>query len=238
MNANEPNLPPEFVCPPIIGFCGFKRSGKTYAAHVVGNWLEMQGYWPIYLNFADPLKEVARYLFGTDESNKNEEIALFADSILTPTHRHALITLGTEWGRRMIHPEIWTRVWEAKYKEKIEESRRSNTEEERKMPRVVLVSDVRFENEVELIENSGGLLFEIYRAAAHPMAARWWYPLDQRLNGWLSRRCLHESEHLPTMKLGFRRINNDELDHHVLKKRALDIVYDEIKDYNVPFPFL
>lgn len=61
--------------------------------------------------------------------------------------RHVLRTLGTEWGRDCIHPEVWLRCWEARL-----------VEGER-----TVVDDVRFPNETEVIKQRGGILVRVVR---------------------------------------------------------------------------
>lgn len=61
--------------------------------------------------------------------------------------RHMLRTLGTEWGRDCIHPEVWLRCWEA-----------------RLVPgEHTVVDDVRFPNEAELIKRHGGIMVRVVR---------------------------------------------------------------------------
>jgi len=68
-------------------------------------------------------------------------------SSLNVTSRHLLQTLGTEWGRQCVHPDMWLRVWEVRAK---------------RYERVV-VDDVRFANEAELVRSLGGELWRIDR---------------------------------------------------------------------------
>lgn len=63
------------------------------------------------------------------------------------TVRHLLQTLGTEWGRRSVADDVWLRVWHYSAK---------------RYERVV-VDDVRFSNEAELIKAQGGELWLIER---------------------------------------------------------------------------
>jgi hypothetical protein len=57
-------------------------------------------------------------------------------------------TLGTEWGRKIIHPEIWLLAWK-------------NSVEELGAYGNVVVDDVRFPNELAIIQS-------------HPSSALWW----------------------------------------------------------------
>ena len=63
------------------------------------------------------------------------------------TVRHLLQTLGTEWGKCLVADDVWLRVWHHSAK---------------RYERVV-VDDVRFPNEAELIKAQGGELWLIER---------------------------------------------------------------------------
>lgn len=65
--------------------------------------------------------------------------------------RHLLRTLGTEWGRTCVHPEVWLIAWRSRAERYI----RSGTP--------VVVDDVRFPNEADLIRTLGGQLWRIDR---------------------------------------------------------------------------
>lgn len=123
----------------IIGISGKARVGKdTFAAVVVE---AIQGY---RYGFADPIKRMTDVLVprGTDDQ-KELVIPEFGKS-----RRQLWQTLGTEWGRQMIHPDIWLTVagWEL----------------ERNGPGMV-ISDVRFENEATWIRRRGGVIVHISR---------------------------------------------------------------------------
>ena len=72
--------------------------------------------------------------------------------------RHAMITLGTEWGRDLIHPDLWV-----------------DTETAHLLgfhsPRDrVLFDDVRFPNEVAAIRRLGGLIWRVERPGLTALA--------------------------------------------------------------------
>jgi energy-coupling factor transporter ATP-binding protein EcfA2 len=86
----------------LIAICGRQGSGKTTAA----KHLEKVGYTRI--RFADRLKKMLREGLGIpdeyiDGYKKNES----CEWLCGRTARHAMVTLGTEWGRRKIHKDIW-----------------------------------------------------------------------------------------------------------------------------------
>ena len=64
--------------------------------------------------------------------------------------RHMLRTLGTEWGRQCIRPDIWLRCWQERIKPHT----------------LVVVDDVRFTNEADLVRNLGGEMWLVERPDA------------------------------------------------------------------------
>jgi len=64
--------------------------------------------------------------------------------------RHMLQTLGTEYGRQCIHPDIWVRCWKG---------RASRFD-------AVVADDVRFPNEAKMIKLLGGEMWRIDRPGA------------------------------------------------------------------------
>lgn len=123
-------------------------SGKT----TVARWLaEERGY--TIVPFAQTIKEMLHPMMvslGCDHAeatdlleNKKQVVVPGAEVSV----RHMLRTLGTEWGRSCIHPQIWLRCWSERiqYYDK------------------VVVDDCRFRNEAELIKNLGGALWYVER---------------------------------------------------------------------------
>ncbi len=112
-------------------------SGKSTVAKMLAG---------VTFSFADPLRNfVARTLtslghdgFGLVRNNKEQKIAGIG---VTP--RQMMQTLGTEWGRSCVHPEIWVMIAESEAKNWL----RSVD---------VTFDDVRFPNEVEMIRRLGG----------------------------------------------------------------------------------
>lgn len=63
------------------------------------------------------------------------------------TPRHAMMTLGTSWGRNLIHKNIWIQAWK-------------NTIPD--YPKIV-VDDLRFPNEYEHLKRMNAYVIKIYR---------------------------------------------------------------------------
>lgn len=123
----------------LIGFAGFAGAGKTTAAKYLG---EKHGY--IRTSFATPIKDMLQIL-GLDTAHLSGHLKHTPTVLLGgKTPREAMQTLGTEWGRNLVHPDLWVEQWTDAAREHLGARRR------------VVVDDVRFENEVRAIEELGG----------------------------------------------------------------------------------
>ena len=91
----------------VIALVGKAGAGKTVAGqHLVNTY----GY--KRLRFAERLKAML-YAFGLDYNvvdGKDKEQS--CESLCGQTPRHAMQTLGTEWGRRMIGDNLWVKALE------------------------------------------------------------------------------------------------------------------------------
>ena len=118
----------------LIGIAGPARAGKdTLCSYMLDN---LGGVW-LRSSFADPLKEMLRAI-GVDCSDDAKAV-VSDDYGVTP--RHMMQTLGTEWGRHMIDGDIWVKAFA-----------RLNA------GKCVIVPDVRFENEADLVREHGVLI--------------------------------------------------------------------------------
>ena len=123
----------------LIGIHGPARAGKdTLCSYMLDN---LDGIW-LRSSFADPLKEMLRAI-GVDCSDDKKAV-VSDDYGVTP--RHMMQTLGTEWGRHMIDGDIWVKAFA-----------RLNA------GKGVIVPDVRFENEAELVREHGVLIHLVGR---------------------------------------------------------------------------
>lgn len=138
--------------PSLIGlYSPAAQSGKSTAAA----YLSKQGYRTI--PFASPLKAMLRTFllqlgYGPDAidhylTTGKEDV--LPGIVCSP--RHLLRTLGTEWGRSCVHPEVWLLCW------------RSTAQRYLQSGTPVVVDDVRFPNEADLIRSLGGQLWRIDR---------------------------------------------------------------------------
>jgi len=130
---------------PVIGIAGPARAGKDTVASYI---LAARGYGYRY-GFADPLKRMllALNIDCTDPfwvENKERPIPALGGVSL----RHLMQTLGTEWGRQLVHPDLWVTLAKQQYADA--------------GPGMV-IADVRFENEAKWIRATGGLVIHIRR---------------------------------------------------------------------------
>jgi len=128
----------------IIGIVAHAGSGKTVAAK---HLQDAHGF--TRMRFAHNLKAMLKVGLGlTDEQLDGRDKMVPLDQFGGCTPRHIMQTLGTEWGRRMVHSDIWTNAW-----------RRSAS----MVDGPIVVDDVRFPNEAAAIRAEGGILWRINR---------------------------------------------------------------------------
>ena len=168
----------------IIGLVGFIGSGKG----TVGDILEQKGF--IKDSFAKPLKDACAVMFGwsrellegdTEMSRKwrEEPDSYWSEKFgreFTP--REALQKMGTEAGRDVFHKDIWviSLLNRAKGKD-------------------VVVTDVRFQNEIQYIQDNGGIVIRVKRGEDPD-----WFPLlekiqlDTERTKFMQHEYIHKSE--------------------------------------------
>lgn len=88
----------------VILLTGPAGAGKSTAADLI-NQLD-ENHWETD-SFATPLREMLMSAFGLRRRHFREEKELPLEQLGGRTPRYALQTLGTEWGRELIHPSIW-----------------------------------------------------------------------------------------------------------------------------------
>lgn len=123
--------------PRVIGLAGPAGVGKSKAAdHLVERF-------PHYdkAAFADPIKAMLAEGLGLDCNQLYGSAKGEVDSRYECTPRHIMQTLGTEWGRQLIHPDVWTRAMAG-----------------RVAGRRVVIDDVRFPNEAAFVRERGVLV--------------------------------------------------------------------------------
>lgn len=132
----------------LIGMTGRAGSGKTLAAGMIPG--------AVVIQLADPLYAALATLLGVpevllrDRGFKERPIDWIGKS-----PRQLLQSLGTEWGRDSVRPDLW-----------LEQCRRRIAMLQEHGVGTIVVADVRFENEASMIREAGGVVWHVRRPAA------------------------------------------------------------------------
>lgn len=144
----------------IIGISGVARSGKDTLAKM----LISEAGEAVHMSFAAPIREFVARLLGLplkdllDGPVKEQPIPELGGK----SPRQLMQTLGTEWGREMIDPDLWIKV--ARW-------RLGDLKKDLFPPKIVVFSDVRFDNEAEMIRSMGGTIVVLRRPHATQVEA-------------------------------------------------------------------
>ena len=156
----------------LIGICGPARSGKDTVGQLISKVIvdtrndTLQDHVIATESFAAPIKSMIAMLldfFGYGsimnppqlapylDGDKKEEVL---DKIGVST-RKLMQTLGTEWGRDMIADDLWLNCMEERihhYAEAVKHGHKGA---------FVIVTDLRFDNEAEMIKRNGGTILQV-----------------------------------------------------------------------------
>lgn len=134
---------------PVIGLTGAAGSGKDSVAEII-----CEQYRFIRLGFADSIYEMASIIARTPvhvlQKREGKEVIL---ERLGVSSRRLLQTLGTEWGRILINENLWVNHLDDELK----------SIESRLGLNGLVISDVRFQNEVDFVHNMGGEVWRVGR---------------------------------------------------------------------------
>lgn len=152
--------------PAAVAICGPAGSGKTTLAELL---CRERGFIPF--KFADPLKDMLRAFYQNvglcgpeiDRRLEGDMKELPCPYLGNRTPRHAMRTLGTEWGRDMIWSQLWLNVWSLR----VGSAGRVNP---------YVSDDLRFSNEAAAVRAVGGVIVEVRRPGvgydrSHPSEA-------------------------------------------------------------------
>jgi predicted kinase len=137
----------------VIGLIGAKSSGKSEAARCL---VEYHGF--ERLRFADGLKRMLRALGLTEAQVDGDSKEEPSDLLCGQTPRWAMQSLGTEWGRKLIGDNIWAAVTQHHIMTRLCADPHAN----------IVVDDVRFPNEVIMLQQLGGQVWRVRRPAVEP----------------------------------------------------------------------
>jgi len=122
----------------IIGVAGFIGAGKTLAASMIPD--------ATHLQWADPIYRALAAMFDVDEQT-------LRDRSQKESIRHMLRTLGTEWGRNLIHEDLWVRLT----MERIDRLSADG------VGGTFAICGTRFPNEIKAIRDRGGEVWWVTR---------------------------------------------------------------------------
>lgn len=128
----------------ILAITGYAGSGKSTAAEYL---VQHHGY--VRFKFASPLKDMLRAFGLTEQEIEGDLKEKPCRLLMGKTPRQAMIALGTEWGRNLIDPALWT----SHLIHRVNESGADR----------VVIDDCRFLNEAAAIAQLGGRVVRVYR---------------------------------------------------------------------------
>jgi broad-specificity NMP kinase len=143
----------------IIGlYSPVPQSGKT----TIAKELELNSDYNFQrVSCADPIRELGVLLLEMLGHPQRIAVEMFHYNKETPmaslgghTPRHLLQTLGQEWGRTHIDENLWAKILE----HKIFELTQDGID--------VVVDDIRYENEADVIRKLGGKVVKVFRPSA------------------------------------------------------------------------
>lgn len=199
----------------IIGVCGFIGCGKDTVADYLVNFHEYRRE-----SFADSLKDSVAAVFGWDRimlEGRTKESREWREQVdkwwaerldmPTLTPRWVLQYWGTEVCRRTFHDDIWI----ASLENKLRQSKDN-----------IVISDVRFPNEIKAIKNLGGKIIWVTRGDLPE-----WY--DNALKA-------AQGSNLNINEMKIRKIHSSEwawvdtkFDHVIANDNSIDDLYTNIK---------
>ena len=133
----------------LIGLCGHAGAGKDTVRQFLANDHGFTG-----LAFADPLRDMVMALLDHVYANHyatRRDLKEVDVPVIGASYRKLAQTLGTEWGRQTIRESLWADI--AMAKARLAMARGEH----------VVISDVRFPNEVKAIRWHGGVIWTVTR---------------------------------------------------------------------------
>jgi len=206
----------------IVGFCGLISAGKDTAADYLINY---HGYRRD--SFANTLKDAVANVFGWDRillEGRTTEAREWREQVdtwwakrlkmpkLTP--RWVLQYWGTEVCRVGFHDDIWIASLENKM---------------RKTKDDIVISDVRFPNEIKAIHNAGGTVIRIKRGPDPD-----WFSFAVDYNkgpdcnsGWATGKAQLDKLKIHASEYSWA---GEKIDYTVINDTTIDDLFSQIKD--------
>ena len=108
------------------------------------------------MSFAEPIKAMVQCLTSCVDKDARPP------SLCGKSLREVYQTLGTDWGRKMVGEDIWIIAGRSRIDTLLGDV-------ESDIIRGIVVDDIRFDNEAELVRRMGGVVIEITRASVPQM---------------------------------------------------------------------
>ena len=203
----------------IIGICGSIGSGKDTAADYL-----VEHHQFTRLSFASVLKDACADIFGwdrmmlegkTDEDRRTRENVdewwATRLKIKNFSPRYALQYVGTELFRDVLHKDIWVFALE-------------NTIQ--KYDRVV-ISDVRFPNEIDMLRRLGGHVWSVHRGES----PTWYKPIQNILFNCMSEESAREriNTEYPDVHESEWAWIATEIDYVIANNNSLSDLYEKVR---------
>ncbi len=151
----------------LIGIHGKAGAGKD----TVADYLHSR-YGFVKYSFASPIKEGLKKMLGlSDEDFDDREKKEARHPVYGVSPRRMMQTLGTEWGRNLIGPDVWLKradvflEQERKYWEilMIENYPFTDVLSGYTPDLKIVIPDVRFEGEAAWVRSKGGVVWHLFR---------------------------------------------------------------------------
>lgn len=126
----------------IIGITGAAYSGKDTIGGIICTVLPSKRY-----AFADNVKNAVHAAMPFINFHHYDKEDIIPD--IGKSRRELYQTLGTEWGRNLVHPDVWVMGLE-------KESKENST-----AGLCTVVTDIRFDNEAKAIHDLQGVIVEV-----------------------------------------------------------------------------
>ncbi len=137
--------------PKVIGIAGRKYNGKD----TIGDYL-VKNYGYKKIAFADPIKEICKEMFGFNNEQLYGSLKETNDEFWNISPRKLMQFIGTELFRNHtdeIMPDVGSNIWIKVLEKKILDNPDSK----------YVITDIRFENELELVTKFHGLKIKVVR---------------------------------------------------------------------------
>jgi hypothetical protein len=140
----------------VIGLTGRKQNGKSTLYKLIENNVDLEnGPVIVRYSFAQPLKAICHLLFGGSADYWYGDLK---EEVLHPwnlTPRHIMQKVGTELFRNNFGEDFWIKT------AKMHIERVTDFEKSRDV--CIIIDDVRFDNEAQMVKELGGNVYEVIR---------------------------------------------------------------------------